>query len=168
MYLNRCGNQSVRLYWVLSRNCTAPLIAYYAQKENDYSRRVISWAISNRMKRDLAIHALDMAVTLRKPPEGCIHHSDRGSKYCSHDCQKRLRQHGFKISMSGKGNSYDNAVVETFFKTIKAKRIWKHSRHTRRDAELAIFEYINGFYNPRRRHSLLGWKNPLAFERIAA
>jgi putative transposase len=78
----------------------------------------IGWAVSNRMKRDLAIRALDMAVALRKPPKGCIHHSDRGSQYCSHDYQKRLRQHGFKASMSGKGNCYDNAVVEAFFKTI--------------------------------------------------
>lgn len=133
-----------------------------------YSRRVIGWAVSNRMKRDLAIRALDMAVALRKPPKGCIHHSDRGSQYCSHDYQKRLRQHGFQISMSGKGNCYDNAVVETFFKTIKAELIWRHPWHTRRAAELAIFEYINGFYNPRRKHSALGWKSPLAFERIAA
>lgn len=133
-----------------------------------YSRRVIGWAVSNRMKRDLAIRALDMAVALRKPPKGCIHHSDRGSQYCSHDYQKRLRQHGFQISMSGKGNCYDNAVAETFFKTIKAELIWRHPWHTRRAAELAIFEYINGFYNPRRKHSALGWKSPLAFERIAA
>lgn len=133
-----------------------------------YSRRVIGWAVSNRMKRDLAIRALDMAVALRKPPKGCIHHSDRGSQYCSHDYQKRLRQYGFKTSMSGKGNCYDNAVVEAFFKTIKAELIWRHPWHTRRAAELAIFEYINGFYNPRRRHSALGWKSPVAFERIAA
>jgi len=133
-----------------------------------YSRRVIGWAVSNRMKRDLAIRALEMAVALRKPPKGCIHHSDRGSQYCSHDYQKLLRKHGFKASMSGKGNCYDNAAMETFFKTIKAELIWRHSWQTRRDAEVAIFEYINGFYNPRRRHSALGWKSPLAFERKAA
>jgi len=133
-----------------------------------YSRRVIGWAVSNRMKRDLAIRALEMAVALRKPAKGCIHHSDRGSQYCSHDYQKLLRKHGFKASMSGKGNCYDNAAMETFFKTIKAELIWRHSWQTRRDAEVAIFEYINGFYNPRRRHSALGWKSPLAFERRAA
>ena len=133
-----------------------------------YSRRVIGWAVSNRMKRDLAIRALEMAVALRKPAKGCIHHSDRGSQYCSHDYQKLLRKHGFKASMSGKGNCYDNAAMETFFKTIKAELIWRHSWQTRRDAEVAIFEYINGFYNPRRRHSALGWKSPLAFERFAA
>ena len=74
----------------------------------------------------------------------------------------------FKVSMSGKGNCYDNAAMETFFKTIKAELIWRQTWHTRRQAELAIFEYINGFYNPRRKHSALGWKSPLAFERIAA
>ena len=133
-----------------------------------HSRRVIGWAVSSRMKRDLAIRALKMAIALRNPPKGCIHHADRGSQYCSHDYQKLLRQHGFKVSMSGKGNCYDNAVVETFFKTIKAELLWQQSWETRRAAEMAIFEYINGFYNPRRRHSALGWKSPLAFEAKAA
>ena len=133
-----------------------------------HSRRVIGWAVSNRMKRGLAIRALNMAIALRRPPKGCVHHSDRGSQYCSHDYQKILRQHGFKVSMSGKGNCYDNAAMETFFKTIKAELIWRRSWQTRRDVEIAIFEYINGFYNPRRRHSALGWKSPLAFERKVA
>ncbi len=133
-----------------------------------HSRRVIGWAVSNRMKRDLAIRALNMAIALRRPPKGCIHHTDRGSQYCSHDYQKILRQHGFQVSMSGKGNCYDNAAVETFFKTIKAELLWQRSWRTRRDAEVAIFEYINGFYNTRRRHSALGWKSPLAFERKVA
>jgi transposase InsO family protein len=133
-----------------------------------YSRRVIGWAVSNRMKKDLAIRALEMAIALRRPAKGCIHHSDRGSQYCSHDYQKLLREHGLKASMSGKGNCYDNAAMETFFKTIKAELIWRHAWQTRRDVEVAIFEYINGFYNPRRRHSALGWKSPLAFEKKAA
>ena len=133
-----------------------------------HSRRVIGWAVSNRMKRDLAIRALNMAIALRRPPKDCIHHSDRGSQYCSHDYQKILRQHGFKVSMSGKGNCYDNAAVQTFFKSIKADLIWRQSWETWRQAEMAIFEYINGFYNPRRRHSALGWKSPVAFERKVA
>ncbi|MBR2573438.1 MAG: IS3 family transposase [Loktanella sp.] len=133
-----------------------------------HSRRVIGWAVSNRMKRDLAIRALKMAIAFRSPPNGCIFHSDRGSQYCSHDYQKILRQHGFRVSMSGKGNCYDNAAVETFFKTIKAELIWRRSWETRQQAEMAIFEYINGFYNPRRRHSALGWKSPVAFERKVA
>jgi len=133
-----------------------------------HSRRVIGWAVSKRMKRDLAIRALQMAIAFRSPPKGCIHHTDRGSQYCSHDYQKLLRQHEFKVSMSGKGNCYDNATVETFFKTIKAELIWRRSWETRRQAEMAIFEYINGFYNPRRKHSAMGWKSPVAFERKVA
>jgi transposase InsO family protein len=133
------------------------------------------------MKKDLAIRALDMAVALRQPPEDCIHHTDRGSQYCSNEYQKRLSKHGFKVSplmvckqttagqrMSGKGNCYDNSMVETFFKSIKAELIWRNRWDTRRQAEGAIFQYINGFYNPRRRHSSLGGKSPLAFERKAA
>jgi putative transposase len=172
-----------------------------------HSRRVIGWAVSNRMKRDLAIRALKMAIALRSPPRGCIFHSDRpshglqanrcraaGSQYCSHDYQKTLREHGFKASMSGKGNCYDNAaalrrenspldcflILLTFFKTIKAELIWRRSWETRRQAETAFrhafgpvavmpsLQYINGFYNPRRRYSALGWKSPVAFERKVA
>ena len=141
---------------------------YLAVMLDLHSRRVIGWAVSNRLKRDLAIRALDMAVALRKPPPGCTHHTDRGSQYCSHDYQKRLRQHGFKVSMSGKGDCYDNAVVETFFKTLKAELIWRQTWYTRRGVEGALFQYINGFYNLRRRHSALGGKSPLAFEQKAA
>lgn len=90
------------------------------------------------------------------------------AQYCSHDYKKILRKHGFKVPMSGKGNCYDNAAVETFFKTIKAELIWRRTWETRRQAETAIFQYINGFYNPRRRHSALGGKSPLAFERQVA
>ena len=145
-----------------------------------HSRRVIGWAVSNRMKRDLAIRALKMAIALRSPPRGCIFHSDRGSQYCSHDYQKILREHGLLASMSGKGNCYDRAMgaigsspmaraaVETFFKTIKAELIWRNTWGTSRKAETAIFQYTNGFYNPRRRHSALGGKSPLAFERKVA
>ena len=133
-----------------------------------FSRRVIGWAISNRMKQDLAIRALNMAVALRRPPPGCIHHSDRGSQYCAHDYQKVLRNNGFRVSMSGKGNCYDNSAVESFFKSLKAELVWRRDWHTRRDVEVALFEYINGFYNPRRKHSALGWKSPVAFEQRAA
>ncbi|MBT5929950.1 MAG: IS3 family transposase, partial [Rhodobacteraceae bacterium] len=86
----------------------------------------------------------------------------------SNDYQKLLTKHGFEVSMSGKGNCYDNSMVETFFKSIKAEMIWRNRWETRRQAEGAIFQYISGFYNPRRRHSSRGGKSPLAFERRAA
>ena len=133
-----------------------------------FSRRVVGWAISNRMKQDLALRALNMAIALRGPPPGCIHHTDRGSQYCAHDYQKLLRKHGFKVSMSGKGNCYDNSAVESFFKSLKAELVWRRNWQTRREVEVALFEYINGFYNPRRKHSALGWKSPVAFEQRAA
>ena len=82
--------------------------------------------------------------------------------------QKLLRQHGFQVSMKGRENCYDNSAVETFFKTIKAELIWGWPWATKRQVEMAIFQYINGFYNPCRRHSALGWKSPLAFERKVA
>jgi putative transposase len=129
-----------------------------------HSRRVVGWAASDRMKKDLAIRALDMAVRLRQPAEGCLFHSDRGSQYCSYDYQKKLQAYGLRPSMSGKGNCYDNASVETFFKSLKAELIWRQKWPTRRQAEAAIFQYINGFYNTRRRHSYLGGISPLAFE----
>jgi putative transposase len=130
-----------------------------------HSRRFIGWAISNRMKRYLAICALKVAIAFSTPPRGCVHHTDLGSQYCSHDYQKILRQHGFKVSMSGKGKCYYNAAVETFFKTIKAELIWRQHWETCREGEMAIFEYNNGLYNLRRLHSALGWKSPVAFER---
>ena len=81
-----------------------------------YSRRVIGWTVSNRLKKDLAIRALQMAINLRQPPEGCIHHTDCGSQYCSHEYRKILRKHSFKVSMSGKRNCWDNAVTEALLK----------------------------------------------------
>lgn len=129
-----------------------------------FSRRVIGWAASGRMKKDLAIRALDRVVRLRNPVPGCIFHSDRSSHYCSHDFRKKLLAHGMLASMSGKGNCFDNAAVETFFKSLKTEWLWRQNWPTRRQATAAIFQYINGFYNPRRRHSYLGGISPLAFE----
>ena len=133
-----------------------------------FSRRVVGWAISNRMKQDLALRALNMAIAIRRPPPGCVHHTDRGSQYCAQDYQKLLRKHGFRVSMSGKCNCYDNSAVESFFKSLKAELVWRRTWQTRREVEVALFEYINGFYNPRRKHSALGWKSPVAFEQRAA
>lgn len=105
---------------------------------------------------------------MRRPSEGLIHHSDRGSQYCSIDYQAELRRHGVRISMSGKGNCYDNAMVETFFKTLKSELVWRSVFDTRAQAENAIARYIDGFYNPVRRHSALDFLSPAQFEKREA
>ncbi|WP_404944761.1 IS3 family transposase [Sagittula sp. P11] len=132
-----------------------------------HSRRVVGWATSDRLKRDLAVEALRRAIANRNPSAGLVHHSDRGSQYCSVDYQAELRKRGILISMSGRGNCYDNAMVETFFKTIKSELIWPIAWQSRQQAENAIARYIDGFYNPVRRHSSLGFQSPIAFERKA-
>jgi transposase InsO family protein len=131
-----------------------------------FSRRIIGWAVSDRLKKDLALNALRRAIAIRRPPKGLIHHSDRGSQYCSDDYQKLLAAYGFIVSMSGKGNCYDNAMVETVFKTLKAELVWRTTFKTRIAAETAIGRYIDAFYNPTRRHSALGFKSPIQFESL--
>lgn len=133
-----------------------------------YSRRVIGWAVSNRLKRDLPIEALKRAIALRQPLPGVIHHSDHGSQYCSNDYRKLLKEHDFLSSMSGKGNWYDNAAVETFFKTLKAELIRREKNETREQAQNALFHYINGFIDPRRRNSYLGSISPVKYESLAS
>ncbi len=105
---------------------------------------------------------------MRRPAAGLIHHSDRGSQYCSIDYQVELRKHGILISMSGKGNCYDNAMVETFFKTLKSELVWRIIFYTRQEADQAIGRCIDGFYNPVRRHSALDFTSPAVFEKTIA
>ena len=129
-----------------------------------FSRKIVGWAMSDRMKRGLAMAALQRAITLRRPPPGLIHHSDRGSQYCSDDYRRLVDGSGFIASMSGRGNCYDNAMVETVFKTIKSECVWRTAFRSREQAANIIGLYIEGFYNPQRRHSSLGYKSPAAFE----
>jgi putative transposase len=129
-----------------------------------FSRKIVGWAMSDRIKRGLAMDALQRAITLRRPPPGLIHHSDRGSQYCCGDYRRLVAASGFIASMSGRGNCYDNAMVETVFKTIKTELVWRTAFASRDQAYTAIGLYIEGFYNPRRRHSSLGYKSPAAFE----
>lgn len=133
-----------------------------------FARRVVGWATGDRLHRSLALAALNKAFVMRRPKPGLIHHSDRGSQYCSIDYQAELRAAGVTISMSGKGNCFDNAMVETFFKTLKSELIWRTAFLTRADADAAIARYIDGFYNPVRRHSALDYISPMQFERNAA
>ena len=133
-----------------------------------FARRVVGWAVSDRIHKELALEALRKALAIRRPQEGLIHHSDRGSQYCSLAYQAELSKHGILISMSGRGNCYDNAAVETFFKTLKSEMVWRTVFQSRAEAKDAIAGYIDGFYNPVRRHSTLDFISPAQFERQAA
>ena len=132
-----------------------------------FARRVVGWAESERLHKELALEALRKALAIRRPGEGLIHHSDRGSQYCATAYQTELNKYGIQISMSGKGNCYDNSVVETFFKTLKSELVWRTVFQTRAEAREAIERYIDGFYNPVRRHSTLHYVSPVQFERLA-
>ena len=133
-----------------------------------FARRVVGWATSDRLHKQLPLSALRRAIAVRRPAAGLVHHTDRGSQYCSLDYQVELRRHGVLISMSGKGNCFDNAMVETFFKTLKSELVWRTVFQSRVEATTAIGRYIDGFYNPVRRHSALNFISPLQFERQAA
>jgi putative transposase len=132
-----------------------------------FARRVVGWAVSDRLDKELVLEALRKALAIRQPGAGLTHHADRGSQYCSTAYQAELRKHEIQISMSGKGNCFDNAVVETFFKTLKSELVWRTVFQTRAEAREAIGRYIDGFYNPVRRHSTLGYVSPVQFERLA-
>ena len=128
----------------------------------------MGWAVSDRLHKELALAALRGSLAVRRPAAGLIHHSDRSSQYCSTEYQAALHKHGILISMSGKGNCYDNAMVETVFKTRKAELVWRTVFQTRAEAKQALARYIDGFYNPVRRHSALDHISPARFERRAA
>jgi putative transposase len=129
-----------------------------------YSRRVIGWAMSLRPDQHLALKALQMALTHRRPQSGLIHHTDQGATYTSVAYQRQLRQTGLVASMSRKGNCFDNAVVESFFSTLKNELIHEQVFHTREEAQAAVFEFIEIFYNRQRLHQTLGYVSPVQFE----
>jgi transposase InsO family protein len=133
-----------------------------------HSRRVVGWSMSSRMTSELVVQALLMAVLLRRPPAGLIFHSDRGSQYCSHGVRRWAARHGIRQSMSRKGDCWDNAPAESFFKTLKAELYGHQAFRTRQEARTAIFEYIEVFYNRIRLHSSLGYQSPADFERQSA
>jgi transposase InsO family protein len=129
-----------------------------------YSRRIVGWSTSRSLETPIVAKALERAVALRDKAPGLIHHSDRGSQYASHYYRQELAQAGFTSSMSRKGNCYDNAFMESFFASLKTEVFDDKVAATRREAELLVFDYIETFYNPRRRHTSLGFKSPLEFE----
>lgn len=128
------------------------------------SRRVVGWSMANHMRTELVEDALRMALGNRRPKRGLLHHSDRGSQYTSESYRELLKKSGLKCSMSRRGECYDNAVVESFFGTLKKELLYRRSWPSRRKARSAIHEYIEVFYNRRRRHSSLGYLSPAEFE----
>lgn len=128
------------------------------------SRRCVGWAMRDTLEVELALSALRMARAARAPGPGLIHHSDRGSQYTAGDYRAELTAHGMVASMSGKGDCYDNAVAESFFSTLEFELLMKHDWSTREDARRAIFQYIETWYNRKRRHSTLGYISPAEYE----
>ena len=129
------------------------------------SRLAVGWAISDRITDALTLEALAMALARRQPPQGLLHHSDRGSQYASGDYQRMLAQYGIVASMSRRGNCWDNAVAESFFATVKVELVHDAAWATRAAARVELVEYLEVFYNGQRRHSALGYLSPRAFER---
>lgn len=130
------------------------------------SRRVVGWSMATHLRTELVVDALQMAITRRKPAPGLVHHSDRGVQYTSLSFGKRLEDEGLLPSMGRVGSAYDNALAESFVATLKTELIYQASWPTRQAARTAIFEYIEGFYNTRRRHSSLGHLSPAEFEEV--
>lgn len=138
---------------------------YLAAVMDLYSRRIIGWSMSNRMTEDLTLSALQMAVHKRLPEDKpLLHHSDRGSQYTSKSYQRHLERYGIQVSMSGAGNCYDNAPMESFFSLLKTELVHQNSYKTRQEARTSLFEYMEVFYNRQRIHSAIGYETPAAIE----
>jgi len=137
---------------------------YLAAVIDLYSRKVVGWSMHSRMQTSLALNALLMAVWRRKPTEKVIVHSDQGSQFTSHEWREFLTDHNLEASMSRRGNCYDNAVAESFFHLLKTERIRRKTYKTRQEARQDVFDYIEIFYNPKRRHANNGMLSPVEFE----
>jgi putative transposase len=138
---------------------------YLAVVLDAYSRRVIGWALDRTLEDDLAIAALKMALRRRSPSQGVTHHSDRGVQYASNDYTNLLKAHGISISMSRKGNPYDNAACESFMKTLKYEEVYRQEYRDLADAHSSIERFLEKIYNGKRLHSALGYRPPVEFER---
>ncbi|GAA2910019.1 transposase [Actinoplanes cyaneus] len=128
------------------------------------SRRVVGWAVAEHLRTDLVDAALSDALARRRPADGLVFHSDRGCQYTSAQHARLAKRHGVRLSVGRRGQCWDNAVAESFFATIKTELIHRQAWPTRKTAHQAIFEYIEGWYNTRRRHSSLGYLSPAAYE----
>jgi transposase InsO family protein len=137
---------------------------YLAAVLDVHSRKIVGWSMDSTMSRRLCMDALEMAVLTRKPSEGLIHHSDRGSQYASGDYQELLEKHQMICSMSRKGDCWDNAPMESFFGTLKTESLHRYIFETKNAARREIFDYIEVFYNRKRSHSSLNYMSPAAFE----
>jgi putative transposase len=137
---------------------------YLAAVMDLYSRKIVGWSMHSRITADLVENALRMALYERQPDPGLLHHSDRGSQYASEQIRQILDANHIVVSMSRTGNCYDNAVMESFFSTLKCEWVHHQDYKTRAQASLDVFEYIAGFYNSVRRHSSLGYLSPNEFE----
>ena len=138
---------------------------YLAVVVDAWSRKVVGWAMSTQLHTTLVMDALQMAIQQRRP-EGVIHHSDQGSQYTSLAFGQRCREAGVRPSMGSVGDCYDNALCESFFATLECERLDRHTFHTQAQARLAIFEFIEGWYNPHRRHSALHYLSPNRYEAL--
>jgi len=140
---------------------------YLAVVLDAWSRKVIGWCLHQSLHSELAVEALRRALDSRKPPAGCVHHSDRGVQYASHDYVALLEQRGLLISMSRAGNPYDNATCESFMRTLKAEEIDGRTYADRAELERHIAAFLEDYYNQQRLHSALGYRSPEEFERVA-
>lgn len=129
-----------------------------------FSRRIVGWSMSASMTAQLVIDALTMALWRRGRPDALLHHSDQGSQYTSEAFQRLLADMRVDCSMSRSGNCWDNAAMESFFSSLKTERVSRRTYRTRDDAKADVFDYIERFYNPKRRHSTIGYLSPIAFE----
>jgi putative transposase len=137
---------------------------YLAMVLDVYSRRIVGWAMETHLKTELILAALDMAITQRKPL-AVIHHSDRGCQYTSYAFGKRCREAGVMPSMGSVGDAFDNAMAESFFATLERELLNRRRFQSQAEAKMAVFEWIEGWYNPHRRHSSLGYRSPINYER---
>jgi putative transposase len=137
---------------------------YLASVMDCYSRRIVGWAMADHLRAELVVDALEMAVARRRPDTGLVHHSDMGSQYTSLVFTRRCRSVGIDVSMGSRGDCFDNAVLESFHATLKKDLIHRRAWPTKAEARTAVFDYIEAFYNRRRRHSLLGMRSPADFE----